>query len=66
MVRVEPDGEVRASLGDPASGQGYETVVAHIVADELGVTPDQREAVRGFRHRTVTLELYDWSVISTR
>jgi 2-furoyl-CoA dehydrogenase large subunit len=48
MVRVEPDGLVRAALGDPASGQGYETVVAQIVADELGVTPDQVHVERGF------------------
>ena len=39
MVRVEPDGHVRVALGDPPSGQGYETVVAQIVADELGLTP---------------------------
>ena len=48
MVRVEPDGEVRASLGDPASGQGYETVVAQIVADELGTTPERVHVERGF------------------
>ncbi len=40
MVRMEPDGQVRVSLGDPPSGQGYETVLAQIVADELGLTPD--------------------------
>jgi 2-furoyl-CoA dehydrogenase large subunit len=48
MVRVEPDGRVRASLGDPSSGQGYETVVAQIVADELGLTPDDVHVERGF------------------
>lgn len=48
MVRVEPDGSVRASIGDPASGQGYETVIAQIVADELGVTPDAVRVARGF------------------
>src|SRR6185369_4379375 len=48
MVRVEPDGQVRASLGDPASGQGYETVVAQIVADELGLTPELVAVERGF------------------
>jgi 2-furoyl-CoA dehydrogenase large subunit len=48
MVRVEPDGRVRAALGDPASGQGYETVVAQIVADELGVALDQVHVERGF------------------
>ncbi len=48
MVRVEPDGRVRASIGDPASGQGYETVIAQIVADELGVAPDGVDVQRGF------------------
>ena len=48
MVRVEPDGRVRASLGDPPSGQGYETVVAQIVADELGLSPEQIDVARGF------------------
>jgi 2-furoyl-CoA dehydrogenase large subunit len=48
MVRIEPDGRVRAALGDPPSGQGYETVVAQIVADELGVTPDDVSVARGF------------------
>jgi 2-furoyl-CoA dehydrogenase large subunit len=48
MVRVEPDGQVRAALGDPASGQGYETVVAQIVADELGLAPSRVHVARGF------------------
>jgi 2-furoyl-CoA dehydrogenase large subunit len=52
MVRVEPDGRARASLGDPASGQGYETVVAQIVADELGLTPDEIHVERGFDSST--------------
>ena len=52
MVRVEPDGRVRVSLGDPASGQGYETVVAQIVADELGLTPADIHVERGFDSAT--------------
>jgi 2-furoyl-CoA dehydrogenase large subunit len=48
MVRVEPDGRVRAALGDPPSGQGYETVIAQIVADELGLSPEQVDVARGF------------------
>ena len=34
------DGTVRVALGNVPSGQGYETTVAQIVADELGLTPD--------------------------
>jgi 2-furoyl-CoA dehydrogenase large subunit len=52
MVRVEPDGGVRAALGDPASGQGYETVVAQIVADELGLNPADVHVERGFDSST--------------
>ncbi|HEX9822559.1 MAG TPA: xanthine dehydrogenase family protein molybdopterin-binding subunit [Methylomirabilota bacterium] len=52
MVRVEPDGQVRAALGDPPSGQGYETVVAQIVADELAVHPGQVSVARGFDSAT--------------
>jgi 2-furoyl-CoA dehydrogenase large subunit len=52
MVRVEPDGRVRASLGDPPSGQGYETVVAQIVADELALSPDEVSVTRGFDSST--------------
>jgi 2-furoyl-CoA dehydrogenase large subunit len=52
MVRIEPDGHVRAAIGDPPSGQGYETVIAQIVADELGLTPDQVSVARGFDSST--------------
>jgi 2-furoyl-CoA dehydrogenase large subunit len=52
MVRMEPDGQVRVSLGDPSSGQGYETVLAQIVADELGLTPDAITVARGFDSTT--------------
>ena len=52
MVRMEPDGKVRASIGDPSSGQGYETVIAQIVADELGLTPADVSVARGFDSAT--------------
>ena len=52
MVRVEPDGTVRAAIGNPASGQGYETVIAQIIADELGVAPTRVQVERGFDSAT--------------
>jgi 2-furoyl-CoA dehydrogenase large subunit len=52
MVRMEPDGQVRVAIGDPPSGQGYETVIAQIVADELGLTPDAVTVARGFDSTT--------------
>jgi 2-furoyl-CoA dehydrogenase large subunit len=39
-VRMEPDGKARVTFGDVCSGQGYETAAAQIVADVLGLTPD--------------------------
>ena len=40
-VRIEPSGAVNASVGLGASGQGYETAFAQVVADGLGVDPAQ-------------------------
>ena len=38
-VKIEPSGAVNASVGLMASGQGYETTFAQVVADPLGVDP---------------------------
>ena len=38
-VKVEPSGTVNASVGLMASGQGYETTFAQVVAESLGVDP---------------------------
>lgn len=38
-VRIEPSGAVNASVGLGATGQGYETSLAHAVAEGLGVDP---------------------------
>jgi len=40
-VKVEPSGVVNASVGLMASGQGYETAFAQVVADGLGVDPEE-------------------------
>jgi carbon-monoxide dehydrogenase large subunit len=40
-LRIEPGGAVNASVGLGASGQGYETAFAQVVADGLGVEPAQ-------------------------
>ena len=37
VVRVEPDGSVTVSMGTGSHGQGLETTIAQVVADELGV-----------------------------
>ncbi|MGQ0546400.1 MAG: xanthine dehydrogenase family protein molybdopterin-binding subunit [Betaproteobacteria bacterium] len=40
-LRIEPSGAVNASVGLGATGQGYETAFAQVVADGLGVDPAQ-------------------------
>jgi 2-furoyl-CoA dehydrogenase large subunit len=39
-IKVDPLGRVIAILGSTPQGQGHQTVVAQIVADELGLVPD--------------------------
>lgn len=46
-VRIEPSGAVNASVGLGASGQGYETSLAHAVAEGLGVAPQQVRILAG-------------------
>ncbi|MEM2651267.1 MAG: xanthine dehydrogenase family protein molybdopterin-binding subunit [Candidatus Caldarchaeum sp.] len=47
-VRVLPDGSVLVAMGTVPQGQGHETVAAQIVADVLGVTPDDVTVMPGF------------------
>jgi carbon-monoxide dehydrogenase large subunit len=42
-VAVEDDGTVRAWLATDSSGQGHQTLVAQLLADELGVLPSAVE-----------------------
>src|SRR5712691_6353504 len=46
-VKVERSGRVTAITGSSAHGQGHETTFAQIVADHLGVTPDDVAVVHG-------------------
>lgn len=39
-LKVDPMGRITAVLGSAPSGQGHDLLVAQVVADELGVTPD--------------------------
>jgi len=47
-VRVLPDGSVLVAMGTTPQGQGHETVASQIVADVLGVTPDDVIVMPGF------------------
>jgi carbon-monoxide dehydrogenase large subunit len=46
-LKVERSGRVTAITGSSAHGQGHETTFAQIVADHLGVTPDDVAVVHG-------------------
>lgn len=47
-VKINPDGQIVAAVGSSPQGQGHETIVSQIVADTLGVHPDDVYAVPGF------------------
>ena len=46
-VRLEPDGAVRVATGVSPHGQGLETTIPQLVADELGVELETIELVHG-------------------
>jgi carbon-monoxide dehydrogenase large subunit len=46
-IRVERSGKVTAITGSSAHGQGHETTFAQVVADHLGVTPDEVTVIHG-------------------
>jgi 2-furoyl-CoA dehydrogenase large subunit len=41
MITIDPSGSITVVMSTTPQGQGHQTAVAQIVADELGVTPDQ-------------------------
>jgi aerobic carbon-monoxide dehydrogenase large subunit len=62
MVRMDPTGEVIVTTGTCGHGQGHETTFAQIVADRLGVHPDQ---VR-LRQGDTDLACYGWGTWGSR
>ncbi|RMH17143.1 MAG: xanthine dehydrogenase family protein molybdopterin-binding subunit [Acidobacteria bacterium] len=46
-IRVQPSGSVTVYTGSSAHGQGHHTTFAQIVADKLGIDPEQVEVVHG-------------------
>jgi CO/xanthine dehydrogenase Mo-binding subunit len=50
-IRVETDGTVVVSTGLTTQGQGHQTMLAQIVADELGVSMDQIRVTTGDTRR---------------
>jgi carbon-monoxide dehydrogenase large subunit len=62
MVRMDPTGEVIVTTGTCGHGQGHETTFAQIVADRLGLHPDQ---VR-LRQGDTDLASYGWGTWGSR
>jgi aerobic carbon-monoxide dehydrogenase large subunit len=46
-VRIEPDGRVLLAVGIHSHGQGHETTLAQVAADELGVSMEDVDVVFG-------------------
>lgn len=46
-IRVEADGSVQLAHGDQPQGQGHDTTLSQVVADELGITPDEVQVISG-------------------
>jgi 2-furoyl-CoA dehydrogenase large subunit len=59
QVRVDPRGKVVVTMATTPQGQGHQTAVAQVVADELGVAPDDVATVDEFDSHTSV-----WSVSS--
>ncbi len=51
-IKIHPTGRVTVALGTVPQGQGHETVAAQIVAEELGITPEEVEVLPGFDSHT--------------
>lgn len=47
VVDVDPSGRVRVLTGASSVGQGIETVIAQVVADELGNEPEEIDVLHG-------------------
>jgi len=47
-ISIDGLGQIQVAVGMAAQGQGHETFASQIVADELGVTPDQVTVMMGF------------------
>lgn len=46
-VRFDANGSIQVAHGDQPQGQGHDTTLSQVVADELGVTPDDVYVISG-------------------
>ncbi|MFZ2066754.1 MAG: xanthine dehydrogenase family protein, partial [Xanthobacteraceae bacterium] len=51
-IEMDPSGRIEARIGASPHGQGLRTTLAQIIADEVGVTPQEVRVVHGDTDRT--------------
>jgi carbon-monoxide dehydrogenase large subunit len=61
-IAMTPTGEVEARIGSSPHGQGLRTTLAQIIADRLGVTPEDVRIIHGDTDRTP----YGWGTFASR
>jgi carbon-monoxide dehydrogenase large subunit len=61
-VVMDPSGMVEARIGASPHGQGLRTTLAQLVADEVGIAPQQVRVVHGDTDRTP----YGWGTFASR
>lgn len=61
-LSMDPSGNVDVRVGTSPHGQGLETSLAQVIADELGVTPDKVRVIHGDTDSTP----YGWGTFGSR
>jgi carbon-monoxide dehydrogenase large subunit len=61
-ITMDPSGLVEARIGSSPHGQGLRTTLAQIIADEIGVAPQQIRVVHGDTDRAP----YGWGTFASR
>jgi carbon-monoxide dehydrogenase large subunit len=62
VITVDPSGCVEARIGSSPHGQGLRTALAQIIADEIGVAPQQIKVIHGDTDNTP----YGWGTFASR
>jgi carbon-monoxide dehydrogenase large subunit len=61
-IAMDPSGYVEARIGASPHGQGLDTTLAQIIADQVGVAPQQVRVIHGDTDRTP----YGWGTFASR
>jgi aerobic carbon-monoxide dehydrogenase large subunit len=61
-MSMDPTGSVEVAVGASAHGQGHRTSLAQVVADELGIHPEQVRIIQGDTDATP----YGWGTFASR